>query len=250
ITPMNPAHEVRFIRICEEIITMNPRPAFVVIMGDLITNGKLEEYQAFRKVIKRLDQTGVPWYIVMGNHDRRQIVFQAFPEKKSEVPEVPGKQILNLETPKIRFLFFDSRMDDSRAWMAEKDKYPNRRPWDGTMDDKSRKYLTDELIRSDKPTVVGTHHEPESTHLTQIMKQYPCAKLYIYGHTHQYRSHKVDGITVLSCPSLADNRPSETDPIGYIIMTVEKNDLILTLQTLDKKDSRNGIKTTISLNNK
>lgn len=250
ITPKNPAHEKRFIRICEEIIAMNPRPAFVVIMGDLITNGKLEEYQAFREVIQRLDKAGVSWYIVMGNHDRRNVVFQAFPEKKSEVPEVPGKQILKLETPRIRLFLFDSRMDDSRAWMAEKDKYPNRHPWDGTMDEKSRKYLNKELAQSDKPAVVGTHHDPEHTGLIKIMKEYPCARLYIHGHTHRYYSKKIDGITSLSFPSLADNRPMETDPIGYVIMTVEKDTLVMTLRTLNQKDSHNGARLVIPLDRK
>ncbi len=240
ITPKSPEHLRRFIQVCDEVAAMTPRPAFVIIMGDLITNGKLEEYKEFQKIVQKLDNEKIPWNIVIGNHDRRELIFKAFPEKKSTIPEIPGKQILKLETEKVRILLFDSRMDDSRSWMAEKTKYPKRRPWDGTMDEKSKKWLKSELDQSDKPVIVGAHHSAQETKLTEIMKDYPQARVYVHGHSHQCYSKVVDGIDSVSFPSLADNRPSDSDVIGYFVMTVKENKIIFTLQTLDKTDNRNG----------
>lgn len=57
-----------FIKCVDEINSMRPRPAFVVVTGDMAYDNKLKQLQRFKKIIGRLNPA-IDFFPVQGNHD-------------------------------------------------------------------------------------------------------------------------------------------------------------------------------------
>ncbi|MBO5438223.1 MAG: metallophosphoesterase, partial [Thermoguttaceae bacterium] len=87
-----------------EITAMDPRPAHVLIYGDLSFNvGELGDYRMLREIFKPLDDAGIPWTPCMGNHDRRETFSEIFPEKAAQ-SLVPGHLVFKAETEYADFI--------------------------------------------------------------------------------------------------------------------------------------------------
>jgi len=56
-----------------------PRPAFVVISGDLVDRGLEEEYTHARQLLKQL---ALPFAAIPGNHDERRNFRRAFSDQR------------------------------------------------------------------------------------------------------------------------------------------------------------------------
>jgi len=58
-------------RIRDDLINMKPKPAFVIFTGDLVNRGYRYELEYFKKIFQKpLDDNGIKFYPVRGNHDR------------------------------------------------------------------------------------------------------------------------------------------------------------------------------------
>jgi 3',5'-cyclic AMP phosphodiesterase CpdA len=55
-----------------------PRPDAVVITGDLVDQGSVEEYRHLRTLLAPLE---IPFYLLVGNHEERGALRQTFPEQ-------------------------------------------------------------------------------------------------------------------------------------------------------------------------
>ena len=76
----------------EEILSMRPLPANVLIFGDVAWDYGLEEdYEYAAKLLKPLEEAGIAVTMTLGNHDRREPFFKVFPEyaQKTPVPVEP-----------------------------------------------------------------------------------------------------------------------------------------------------------------
>ena len=51
--------------------------SFVMMTGDLVNRGTIPEYEGLREVLKVLD---APYYLLLGNHDRREAFCEIFPQ--------------------------------------------------------------------------------------------------------------------------------------------------------------------------
>ena len=61
----------RLLKCIKAVLNMNPRPATLLCYGDMaFFEGKVEEYQLFKKLMAPIDKAGIKWETTMGNHDR------------------------------------------------------------------------------------------------------------------------------------------------------------------------------------
>ena len=65
-------------RAIAQINAMKPRPAFVMVTGDITDKG-LEEHA--REAARLLSALDIQWFVIPGNHDRRESLRAAFPQE-------------------------------------------------------------------------------------------------------------------------------------------------------------------------
>ena len=192
-----------------QIVALNPRPELVIVAGDLAgTNGKTEEYADIKAMFKPLDDAKIRWELAVGNHDNRENLFKALPEKKAEAEYVPGRHIKIVSSPKADFIILDSRRNEPeiKTWMAEKNKYPNRCPWDGYEDPEQTRWLDKTLAEYDsanplKPVYVVAHHPLTEFPLASTLAKHPSVKGYIYGHVHALHKSNYQSVDCLQLPT-------------------------------------------------
>ena len=69
VNGLSPATKLR--RLLDRIHTLEIKPAFLLISGDLVNDGQLAEYQYLRAWLPALEALGVPVLLGLGNHDAR-----------------------------------------------------------------------------------------------------------------------------------------------------------------------------------
>jgi Icc protein len=68
--------EARLRATLKSIHALKPRPAALLVTGDLVDLGESEEYAALKKIMAEAE---IPLYYGLGNHDRRQAFRNCFP---------------------------------------------------------------------------------------------------------------------------------------------------------------------------
>lgn len=69
-----PVHRIR--RILARVTEMEITPAFILISGDLVNNGRPAEYHVLTTLLPELQSFGVPVLLGLGNHDERDFFRQ------------------------------------------------------------------------------------------------------------------------------------------------------------------------------
>ena len=69
-------------RLLTEINAIQPRPAFVVITGDLVHSGTAKQYLRLKQIVSVLEPA-IKLYLVMGNHDRAEKFMEVFPGRQA-----------------------------------------------------------------------------------------------------------------------------------------------------------------------
>lgn len=129
-------------RCVEHINCLAPRPDVVVITGDITNNFGLDEAQRAHGILSNLRS---PYFVIPGNHDHREILWQVFGGKAC--PERSG-DFLNfvIDDFDIRLIGFDSTIPECAGGMICSD----RAAW-------LRMKIA---LRPDKPTIIFMHHPP------------------------------------------------------------------------------------------
>ena len=141
----------------EEVRSLNPKPAFVMITGDLVESGQKAQYEVFKTLIDELEKY-VPVYISLGNHDVGWNNPATGAEKFQEIFE--GRQVYgSFDKAGIRF-----------AWVFP---YPSLRmrtvfgywtdagsliPLD--LGQEQEKWLTEDIASAGTGTLVLFFHQP------------------------------------------------------------------------------------------
>ena len=224
-------HQKKFLaRFVDEVLALDPRPANLVVLGDLANGmGFVEDYRDFAKIIAPVEKAGVKLTLGMGNHDKRRNFLKIYP-RYAETTKVPGRIVSEVNTPNADFILLDT------LWEAETLEAGNH--VDGQLDAAQRAWLEKRLAAATKPTFVGAHHylyEP-GVGLRKLLVQSPKVHGYIYGHEHAW------------CPSVAhdgsyQNRqtirtaciPSagHFGDIGYCVFDIGAESATLTLREAD-----------------
>ena len=191
----------RLLKCVKAVLNMNPRPATLLCYGDMaFFEGKVEEYQLFKTLMAPIDKAGIKWETTMGNHDRLNNFYEAFPERKEKKPRVKNRYVHIVRTHRADFILLDSYMEGQIRGEIRQDQ----RDW---LIDKLKEYKV-----ATKPVFVGCHHLLNETNLTDILLECPCCPGYIHGHAHKWMVETVKGL-----PSLGFAATGPWGDLGYAV---------------------------------
>lgn len=204
-----------------EVLALNPRPAHVLLYGDLsFGHGETNDYRVLKALLGPLEAAGVRWHACFGNHDRRGPFGAVFPEVAGRRQVVAGRLVTVVETPHADFILLDSCLEG---------------PVNGGIDEAQRAWLAETLRGYAKPVFVGAHHPLKETGVGGLLAATPRCKGYIYGHRHTWQQQAEEGVETLCLPSTG-----HWGDIGYVLVRLSAEEAVFTLRQHDFYAPRPG----------
>lgn len=220
-----------------KIVAMRPRPAVVLVTGDsAFKRGCESDYTMLRRLIAPLAEANIPVYFMMGNHDIREAFYKVFPERKPAKPLVDGKHVQIVSTPKADWIMLDSK---TRVDYVQ-----------GRLEEKQLAWLKSQLKRQKKPTIVLTHHNPNSETENNgledaeafyaVIDPAPVVKAYIFGHSHFWnRSRRESGLQLVNLPGTVWTFV-ENAPRGFVDAKLDDRGMTMTFHSVGEDTSLDG----------
>ncbi len=177
---------------------LSPRPDVVLITGDLVDEGSWEEYATLRKLLSVFE---IPYLLMPGNHDDRELLARAFPEH--DYLPVTGPKHFSVERYSVRIIALDTTEPGDHH---------------GSADEQDIAWLEEALAASrGTPTVVAMHHPPvacgipyldkymchQPERIEAVIRRYPNVERVLCGHVHRSIVQRWAGTVLCSCPSTA-----------------------------------------------
>jgi len=190
-----------------------PPAQFCVFSGDLVDRGDRESYELLREILAQLS---LPYYLMLGNHDRREPFIDVFSQF---APDAAGFMQYSIDTPAGVFIFIDTLENDTHA---------------GVYCSQRQAWLVDELeTHRGKAIYLFIHHPPfdiylpgldrmqlaESEELFAILKPHDVRHMF-FGHVHRALSGHWRGIPFSSVPSTVHQIATDFDvvtPMPYCL---------------------------------
>jgi DNA repair exonuclease SbcCD nuclease subunit len=222
-----------FTKTVEQVLDLDPRPAGIIISGDLaFLTGQPGDYKLIRELYRPIREAGIPLHLVLGNHDGRDHFWAAFPEAKPVRPAA-NHQAAVVETPLANWFLMDSLVKT------------NFTP--GELGKDQLQWLTQSLdARTDKPALLMAHHNlggltglKDAADLLQTAVAHKQAKAYFYGHTHQWKVRCEKEIQLVNVPATAWLFDAN-QPRGWLDVTLQKAGATVVMNALDKKHAKHG----------
>src|SRR5260370_36514141 len=173
-----------------------PRPAFVVISGDLVDRGLEEEYAHLRQLLKPPE---LPFAAIPGNHDERRQFRRTFSDQS--FAQLSGPANVRVEVSGLVLLLLDCSVPGKDY---------------GELDPATLQWLDSELaIAPDRPALGFPHHPPFATghghmdrqnlrnapQLASGVERHPQVRLIAAGPLHRAATTSVPGVAASTCPS-------------------------------------------------
>jgi 3',5'-cyclic AMP phosphodiesterase CpdA len=191
----------------QQMKSQREKPEFLLVIGDLVDNGKPEQLGAVRDLIKDF---GLPVYAVIGNHD-----YRVQDDRKSYEELFPGRLNYHFEHKGWQFLGLDSTDGVRYKDVAAPDA--TLRFLDGTLPKLDRK----------KPTVVFTHFplgpkvNNRLTNADAVLERFKDHNLraVLGGHYHAFTERTVGNVTLTTnrCCSFSKNNHDGSKEKGYFL---------------------------------
>jgi Icc protein len=183
-------------RAVRHINALSPAPDVVLLTGDLVDRGEVEEYERIRSI---LDPLRCPVYVIPGNHDARKNLASAFADK-GYLPD--GFLQYVVEDYAIRLIALDTHVPGEAGGLL----CAERIAW-----------LAARLAESTRPTVLFMHHPPFDTgivamdqmglsgrqELEKVVARHPHVERVLCGHVHRPITRRFAGTIASICPSTA-----------------------------------------------
>lgn len=230
-------------RAVAHVCALPARPSHVLITGDLVERGGLDEYAHLRELLAPLP---CPVLLMPGNHDAVPHLRQAFADH-GYLSSTP------LEPALSGFALYAASLG-SRRLLALDTVVPGKPH--GSLCAARLGWLRAQLEAApDTPTVVAMHHPPFTTgirhmdgmglregadELEALMALHPQVERILCGHLHRPITRRFGGTVAMTAPSAAhqitlglapDSPPSFIfEPPGYYVHTVQDGQLVTHLQ--------------------
>jgi Icc protein len=220
---------------CAEIRTLEAKPSFVVISGDLTHDGNLEDYRFLKKLLDEEEELlGIPIHVALGNHDFRE------PFREGYLEEEPSNES-----------YYYSFMADGLRIVMLNTQVPGTHG--GRLDDVQLAWLKQVLAEPAPSGTIIVHHHPVVKTPTVIMDDHllenpqDLANVIegtdviglLSGHIHYHNVGMFNGILCAAADGLAFGLdPSAStnmrfiDRSGYNLITVKNGQMIVQPMTL------------------
>lgn len=188
----------RLERTVDHINALSLRPDLVLHTGDVTHNATIPEARAAKTILDRLE---CPYYVVPGNHDTRDTLWDVF--GGAAIPSMKnGFLTYAVDTPTLRFLAMDSIIEGADG---------------GALCDQRAHWLETHLnARKNFPVVIFQHQPPHkcgvpesdidgfegADRLGAIIARNPNIERILCGHIHRTTYARWKGTIVATAPSL------------------------------------------------
>lgn len=214
-----------------EILALRPLPRRVIHFGDLsLENGDVRDYLYAARKIRILEDAGIRFVHMMGNHDRRGRFASVFPDAGRDSP-VSGRYVSI-----VPFSGCDLVLLDSLG--APDDQMRDVDP--GMLDEAQQEWLAKSLPEWKRPVIVGAHHtvgelSVKGRRIVELLVASPMCIGWINGHQHRWVKgscetwgYREDTIRTLGLPSAGFFRD-----IGFVKFHVSTDKAVAELEQKD-----------------
>ena len=220
-----------------QILKLPQLPVATIVCGDCAyVNGQSGDYTMLGKLLLPLREAGIPLYLVLGNHDSRQALWNAFPKQKENLVTIPEEErhVKVLSLPNVNLFLLDTLIST------------NHTP--GLVGEKQLRWLDEKLASlEEKPAVLMAHHDTKGSgnslqdakKFAEVIKRHSHAKAYIYGHLHHWERNINREILEVGLPASA-HVFVKGHPSGWVDAKFHSNGAKLTLHTVDPKHPQKG----------
>jgi 3',5'-cyclic AMP phosphodiesterase CpdA len=189
------------IRCIARLNALVPRPDVVLMTGDLVDQGTVEQYRHLKSLLAALE---IPYFMLLGNHDGRAEIREVFPER-AELFE--GGEFVHYaaDIGPIRFIALDSLQPGKSA---------------GQLCDARLAWLAAQLDAArEQPVIVALHHPPfacgighmdrvrldppAAARLATLIARHPNVERVICGHVHRPMFVRFGGTIASAVPAPA-----------------------------------------------
>jgi 3',5'-cyclic AMP phosphodiesterase CpdA len=208
---------------------LEPRPDAIIMTGDLVDQGDPEQYEYLKKLLAPLE---IPYFLLVGNHDERNALRAAFPDR-AELQSGGEFVQYAVDVGPLRVIALDSMVPGQSA---------------GNLCESRLAWLAAQLDAAQgRPVVVALHHPPfvcgighmdglrldpvAADKLAALIARYPNVERVICGHVHRPMFVRFGGTIASAVPSpahqvaldLRDHAPSAfvMEPPAYALHRYE-----------------------------
>ncbi|RZF26556.1 phosphodiesterase [Paraburkholderia sp. UYCP14C] len=188
-------------RCVDALNALTPRPDAVLMTGDLVDQGDPQQYAHLKTLLAPLE---IPYFLMVGNHDERNALRAAFPER-DELQSGGEFVQYAVDVGPLRVIALDSLVPGSSAGML----CDTRLAWLAQQLDAAR----------GRPVVVALHHPPfvcgighmdemrldqtASDRLAALIAQHPNVERVLCGHVHRSMFVRFGGTIASAIPAPA-----------------------------------------------
>jgi Icc protein len=195
---------------------LDPRPDIVIATGDLVDNGKPEQYANLERTLAPLE---MPVYAIPGNHDAREPLRTAFAER-GYLP-AGGYLQYTVEDLPVRLIALDTLVEGKGH---------------GELCDERLDWLEARLAEQGRPTAIFMHHPPfdcgiaafdnvrlmkGDARLAEIVRRHGNVERVMCGHVHRPIQVRWAGAVASIAPSTAHQAALDLRPGVAFSMTME-----------------------------
>lgn len=187
----------------ETVRSLTVRPDAVLITGDLVNEGRVNQYEHLKVLLAPLVAAQIPLYLMPGNHDSREAMREVFPEHKELGTDASCDFVADIGA--LRLIGLDTLVDNEAG---------------GDLSERQLAWLDQTLQKKPhRPTVIAMHHPPFATgigHMDEqgladearaamerIVAAHPQVERVTCGHLHRNISRRWAGTIAATTPSVA-----------------------------------------------